>query len=397
MNITITKPTPNDSDEVDELLWKVLWNPIDLPKDIRNEFKLDGEEITLAAKDSEQIIGIIVANKINHSEYEIRHIAVNPKYQKCGIGKKLIYALENILNKMEVDTVQTIARNSSQSFFETIGFVKMRDYRALPKFLKFGISFVLMKKKLPSMTKINTKINYNQIADKYDCTRTSNSNTIDLFQEKLKFEKETKILDFGCGTGNYLRTIFNQFGCKCFGIEPSDSMREIAKQKSRNAQIENGSHELIPFPDNEFDFVYMTDVIHHVPDMNKMFSKLNRVIKPSGLLCIVTESHDQIKNRFYNKYFPSLESVELKRYPGISVITEYAVHNSFVIEEIQEKEDSKVKISEDFIKLVSEKGYSMFRLIDEDEHITGLENLILDFKLNIVLKNSGETLIWLKN
>ena len=173
-------------------------------------------------------------------------------------------------------------------------------------------------------------------------------------------------------------------------------MREIAKQKNQKAQIEKGNHELIPFPDNEFDFVYMTDVIHHVPDMNIMFSELNRVIKPSGLLCIVTESHNQIKHRFYNRYFHSLESVELKRYPDISDINKNAVNNSFVIEEVLEKEDLKVKITEDFIKVVSAKGYSMFRLIDEEEHKTGLKNLILDFKKDVILSGSGETLIWLK-
>ena len=164
---------------------------------------------------------------------------------------------------------------------------------------------------------MKTKIKYNQIANKYDSSRTSNSNTIDLFREKVKLQKETKVLDFGCGTGNYLITIHDKFGCQCFGVEPSDSMREIAIQKNPKALIKKGNHEYIPFPDNEFDFVYMTDVIHHVPDMNKMFSELCRVIKQSGLLCIVTESHNQIKNRFYNKYFPSLKSVELKRYPSI--------------------------------------------------------------------------------
>ena len=243
---------------------------------------------------------------------------------------------------------------------------------------------------------MNTKINYNQIANKYDCTRTSNSNTIDLFHEKVKLGKEIKVLDFGCGTGNYLTTIFNQFGCNCFGIEPSDSMRELAKQKKQKILIKKGSHKLIPFPDNEFDFVYMTDVIHHVQDMNKMFGELNRVTKQSGLLCIVTESHNQIKNRFYNRYFPSLESVELKRYPDITDVCKLAKYNSFTIDGIQEKKQTETKITEDFIKLVSEKGYSMFRLIDDKEHRIGLVKLISDYKSNIVLSNSGETLIWLK-
>lgn len=148
MNITITKLSSEDNDSVNELLWKVLWRPIELPQDIRNEFKLDGEEITLVAKNIGQILGVIVANQIDDSKYEIRHIAVNPESQKCGIGKKLISALEKILEQEEIDTIKAIARNTSQSFFETIGFVKMQDYPNHPKFLKHGITFVLMKKKI---------------------------------------------------------------------------------------------------------------------------------------------------------------------------------------------------------------------------------------------------------
>ena len=148
MNITITKPSLEDSDAVNELLWKVLWQPLELPRNIRDEFKLDGEEITLVAKNIEQILGVIVAYQINDSEYEIRHIAVNPDVQKCGIGNKLISALENILEEKGVDTVQAISRNTSQPFFETVGFVKIRDHPNHPKLLKYGITFAIMKKKI---------------------------------------------------------------------------------------------------------------------------------------------------------------------------------------------------------------------------------------------------------
>ena len=44
----------------------------------------------------------------------------------------------------------------------------------------------------------------------------------------------------------------------------------------------------------------MTDVIHHVPDVDRMFEEIERVLKYEGKLCIVTESHVQIDDRFYH-------------------------------------------------------------------------------------------------
>ena len=65
-----------------------------------------------------------------------------------------------------------------------------------------------------------TMINYNLAAKTYDNTRKSSNNTIKLMNEKIKFNNLTYVLDFGCGTGNYLNEIQKIFSSKCFGVEP---------------------------------------------------------------------------------------------------------------------------------------------------------------------------------
>lgn len=89
-----------------------------------------------------------------------------------------------------------------------------------------------------------------------------------------------------------------------------------------------GSHESIPFADNYFDFVYMTDVIHNIPDMRIIFKEIGRVLKSGGRLCIVTESHKQIEDRFYVKYFPTT-IVDKGRYPDIDEIINKAQAHIF--------------------------------------------------------------------
>jgi len=83
------------------------------------------------------------------------------------------------------------------------------------------------------------------------------------------------ILDFGCGTGNYMYAIKKLTTAEIYGVEPSDDMREKALSKGLN--VRNGDHSVIPFGDGFFDFIYMTDVIHHVQDLKIMFSEFFRI------------------------------------------------------------------------------------------------------------------------
>ena len=238
-------------------------------------------------------------------------------------------------------------------------------------------------------------IDYNNIAKDYDLTRAVNINVINLFAAEIPLDGKT-ILDFGCGTGNFAYAIKKLAAADVYGVEPSDGMREKALAKGVDARL--GDHSLIPFENSFFDFVYMTDVIHHVPDLKMMFSEFRRVLKPGGLVCALTESHRQLETRFWVKYFPSTVAVEKKRYPDIPDII--AAAKTAGIDEykiVATDADSESAISEDFVRLVENKGYSMFRLIDEVDYQAGLAALKKDFEDKAAIRNNhGETLLWLK-
>jgi len=174
-------------------------------------------------------------------------------------------------------------------------------------------------------------------------------------------------------------------------------MRKIARNKNENIIIKKGNHSDIPFNDNFFDFIYMTDVIHHVPNLHTMFKELHRVLKENNFLCIVTESHKQIEKRFYNIFFPSLIDNKKNRYPDINEIIDTSVANHFIVDEIQENiKDKTVTIQDSFIKLIEEKGYSMFRQLSEEEYRNGLEKLRGNCGEIINCEGAGEILLWLK-
>ena len=245
---------------------------------------------------------------------------------------------------------------------------------------------------------IEMPVNYNEISQIYDNVRSEEKSIIDLFLEEIKPTAQTRILDFGCGTGNYASVLSKCSNAEVYGVEPSDGMREKAKAKESNAVFVKGSHAYIPFEGDYFDFIYMTDVIHHVPNIGIMFNELARVLKVGGKICIVTESHKQIENRCFVKYFPSTALVDKERYPDIDeIINEAIAHSLGHIKNTIRDENRETLITSDFLELVRNKGYSMFHLIPNDEYLQGLNQLEQDLLSGpIKCISSGETLIWLK-
>lgn len=239
-------------------------------------------------------------------------------------------------------------------------------------------------------------IDYTAAAATYDHTRTHSDAVIDRFHAVVPLDTAVSVLDFGCGTGNYLARVRQRFGCRCFGVEPSDGMRDKARAKSAELIIEKGDHRAIPFATAAFDFAYMTDVIHHVTALPPMFRELLRVLKPDGLLCIVTESHAQIDGRFYNRYFPSLAANERRRYPDIGEIAARADEAGFSVMSVDAAPAPPREVTEEFIRNVAEKNWSMFRLLAEDEFTRGLQALANDLGRSFTAPTAGDTFLWLR-
>jgi SAM-dependent methyltransferase len=210
-------------------------------------------------------------------------------------------------------------------------------------------------------------------------------------------------LDIGCGTGNYTDLFQKLTGAQVFGVDPSEGMLEKAREKNEYVTYKIGQADNIPFENDFFDFVYMTDVIHHVPDINAMFAELRRVLrspdpklgKPGGVGCIVTQSHQQIEARPIARYFPATAVVDKERYPDIPEIIEAANAQNFTQTKGEILPEKSIDLDDRFLELVRKKGYSMLHLISDEAYQIGLQALEKALKNGpINVQPSGETLIW---
>ncbi|MDO8638508.1 MAG: methyltransferase domain-containing protein [Candidatus Daviesbacteria bacterium] len=109
------------------------------------------------------------------------------------------------------------------------------------------------------------------------------------------FPNKGKLLDVGCATGAFLESAKND-GWDVLGIEPSKWATDVAKNKY-TLPVLQGTIDSLKIPKKSFDVVVCLDVIEHVISPRKLLKSINKVLKPDGLLCLVTPDKDSLLSR----------------------------------------------------------------------------------------------------
>ncbi|MEK7624463.1 MAG: class I SAM-dependent methyltransferase [Patescibacteria group bacterium] len=111
-------------------------------------------------------------------------------------------------------------------------------------------------------------------------------------------EKGVVILDFGCGNGRILKTIKSiNPEARLIGLDVSETALLEAKKILPEAEfhkITDGGK--LSLNNETVDFVFSSEVIEHIYDVENAFSEVSRLIKPGGRLLLTTPYHGLIKN-----------------------------------------------------------------------------------------------------
>ncbi len=119
---------------------------------------------------------------------------------------------------------------------------------------------------------------------------------------KNTFKDNLNILDIACGTGTFTKRLTKiKNGLRVFGIDNSKGMISIANKKNV-ACFKTANAEEIPFPDNYFDLITITDSFYYFKDKDKSISECCRILKTNSHLFIYTPYADSFFSRLLIKF-----------------------------------------------------------------------------------------------
>jgi len=208
-------------------------------------------------------------------------------------------------------------------------FLKCKDYTVSNKtftLLKDRVSDILITNPQP---KIEDLYKYYE-SDEYISHTDSNKTLFDkiyqiaknyAIKRKVKLVSEFKIqnskfkiLDIGCGTGDFLNACKkNEYIVK--GVEPNKKARVLAKSKLGILSSKSDNfyedlpkvYEKINEVDIKFDVITMWHVLEHVQNLEDYIKKLKTILKPNGTLIIAVPNYKSYDAKYYKEFWAAYD------------------------------------------------------------------------------------------
>lgn len=223
------------------------------------------------------------------------------------------------------------------------------------------------------------RVDYSEIAPYYDKVRITSPEILNFWASKIahygSIDKDSKVLDIGCGTGRFSKALAEITGAQVYAIDPSQEMLDKAKKKDKNKNIEwsKGKAEDLPFPDEYFDCVYMTFVFHQIKDRKRAVQEMHRVLKKEGKCLVMTTSYAHIR-RSPLYHFPGLSEIDLARFPSLPELKGILGKGGFQdVHYHLDKYHNNVRSVDELLKLVKSKYISTLAILGEEEFEHGYE------------------------
>lgn len=146
---------------------------------------------------------------------------------------------------------------------------------------------------------------YDRIGFGYDYRRQADPY---LASQLVRFLEPTAgklYLDIGCGTGNYTH-VLNQEGYQFIGIDPSERMLQVARDKNSQIDWRKGTAENTGLQDQCVDGIIASLTIHHWSDLAVSFKEMARVLKPNSRFVIFTTTPEQTAGYWLKHYWPEM-------------------------------------------------------------------------------------------
>lgn len=215
----------------------------------------------------------------------------------------------------------------------------------------------------------------------YDKSRRLPQETITLWMETLsKYlprDSIKTIIDLGCGTGRFTKSLSDHFSAKVYGIDLSWKMLTVAKQALMSPMIGfvQGSAESLPLADGSADMIFLSMVYHHIQDKSQAILEFKRALKAGGFLSIRTPTIDNLDSCLHLQFFPTARQISLSCLPAIGSLTDFLQGYGFVLKGHSVVHQLIAENHLECFEKINLRGYSDLASIPDEEFNEGLARM----------------------
>ena len=136
----------------------------------------------------------------------------------------------------------------------------------------------------------------------YECVKSVNLKN--KYNMATKGMEKGKVLDIGCGVGDFLH-VMEKNGWETTGIEPSEDAKAIARKRMKAKLL--SPEEIEQLPDESFDLITMWHVLEHVDDLKTEVHHLHRVVKKEGRLVLALPNFQSFDAQYYKQHWAAYD------------------------------------------------------------------------------------------
>jgi sarcosine/dimethylglycine N-methyltransferase len=125
-----------------------------------------------------------------------------------------------------------------------------------------------------------------------DTLQTAMDRTNHIMAKAAGIQRNSGVLDVGCGYGATAIFLAREYGCTVVGQNISERELELAAERAEEAgltdkvRFEYGDFHEIPSPDDSFDVIWSQEAFLHGADKVQVLRECHRVLRPGGRLVI---------------------------------------------------------------------------------------------------------------
>ena len=110
-----------------------------------------------------------------------------------------------------------------------------------------------------------------------------------------------KLLEVGCATGEFIKTCRQRFGWEVAGIEPNRQLSDALNREGYH--VVPSKLEDAEIPAEQYDVVSLFNVLEHLWDSVYSLKRINRLLKPGGLVVVEIPDFDSPSRKRFGKYW----------------------------------------------------------------------------------------------